>query len=157
MSLLLRESATAWGDLRLKNNDVIFEIDEPASMRKVHHYATQRELDQSAREFSARTEFSWNAFIYFVDPDHKTDRSYIEAAKSYYHIHMFATLVSGKGLLITRLLPKSGHDKGDYRINLADEPLANWDKLVADMSQRTKVAVERFRIHYVEWDMIRQE
>jgi hypothetical protein len=32
MSLLLRDSAIAWGDLRLKNNDVIFEIDEPASL-----------------------------------------------------------------------------------------------------------------------------
>jgi hypothetical protein len=106
----------------------------------VHHYSTQRELDRSAREFSARTEFSWNAFIYFVDPDHKADQSYVDAAKSYYHIHMLATLISGKGLLITRLLPKSGHDKGDYRVNLADEPLVNWDKLVAGMSQRDSVA-----------------
>jgi hypothetical protein len=70
---------------------------------------------------------------------------------------MFARLISGKGLLITRLLPKSGHDKGDCRINLADEPLADRDKLVAEMSQRTRVTVERFRVHYVEWDFIRQE
>ena len=157
MSLLLRESAASWGDLRLKNNDVILEIVTPASQLEPKVFATQRELDRSAREFSARTEFLWNAFIYFVDPDHRSDRSYIDAAKSYYHIHMFATLILGRGLLITKLLPKSGHDKGDYRVNLAEAPMAEWDKLVADMSQRTKVAVERFRIHYVEWDFIRQE
>jgi hypothetical protein len=157
MSLLLRDAATAWGDLRLKNNDVVFEIDEPASLREPIVYATQRELDRSAREFSARTEFPWNAFIYFVDPDHKTDRSYIEAAKFYYHIHMIAMLITGRGLLITKLLPKSGHDKNDARINLADAPLADWDKLVAGMSQRTRITVERFRIHYVERDLIRQE
>src|ERR1700722_16935316 len=147
MSLLLRDSAIAWGDLRLKNNDVIFEIDEPASLREPVVYMTQRESDRGAREFSARTEFPWNAFIYFVDPDHKTDRSYIEAAKFYYHIHMIATLIAGRGLLITKLLPKSGHDKGDYRLNLADAPSADWDKLVAGMSQRTRITVERFRIH----------
>lgn len=157
MPLLLRESCTAWGAMRLGNNDVVLEMIVSASQREVKVYATQREFDRAAREFSNRTEFPWDAFIYFVDPDHKTDASYIAAGKSYFHIHMIATLILGRGLLITRLLPKNGEDKGDYRINLADSPVAQWDKLVAHMTLRTKIAVERFRIHYVEWDLIRQE
>jgi hypothetical protein len=157
MSLLLREAATAWGEVGLRNNDVVFEVITPASQLEVKVYPTQREFDRAAREFSNRNEFSWDAFIYFVDPAYKSDQSYIAAAKSWYHIHMFATLVLGRGLLITKLLPKSGHDKGDYRVDLAGEPLPEWDKLVANMSQRTKIAVERFRIHFVEWYLISHE
>src|SRR4051812_23957492 len=109
MPLLLRESAASWGDIRLRNNDVVFEVITPASQLEVQVYETQREFDRAAREFSHRKEFSWDAFIYFVDPDHKNDASYLAAGRSYYHIHMFALLIPGTGLRIDRLLPKSGH------------------------------------------------
>ena len=156
MSLLLREAAIAWGDISLKNNDVQLDVVTPTSALEVKVYKTQREYDAAAREFSSRTEIPWDAFIYYVDPAHRNERSYIEAAKSYYHIHMFARLLLGKCLRIDRLLPKSGHDKGNYRVNLAEHPPAQWDSLVATMSFRTRIAVERFRIHYVERHLLRQ-
>ena len=56
----------------------------------------------------------------------------------------------GKGLFIAKPLPKCGHGKGNDRINLTDASLTDRDKRVADMSRRTKIAVERFRIDYVE-------
>ncbi len=156
MSLLLREAAVLWGDIHLRNNDIVFEVITPASQLEVKVYATRQEEEAAAREFRNRREFAWDAFIYFVDPDQARERSYIEAARSYFHIHMFATLLQGKGLRVDKLLPKSGHDKGDDRVNLVDHPLAEWDRLVATMSQRTRTAVERFRIHYIEWYLIRQ-
>jgi hypothetical protein len=157
MPLLLRETATAWGDIGLKNNDVQLEVVTPASAHEVKSYKTQREYDAAAREFSNRTDVPWDAFIYYVDPAYRNEPSYIEAAKSYYHIHMFATLMLGKCLRIDRLLPKSGHDKGDYRVNLAEHPLAQWDSLVATMSSRTRIAVERFKVHYVERFLLLQQ
>jgi len=53
-------------------------------------------------------------------------------------------------LFIAKPLPKCGHGKGNDRINLTDASLTDRDKRVADMSRRTKIAVERFRIDYVE-------
>ena len=155
MSLLLREDSILWGPYRLKNNDVTFEVVTPAADLEVKVYNTQREFDAAERAFRNKTETSWDAFIWFVDPDHKTDKSYLDAAKSYFHIHMFATLLYGQGLRIDKLLPKSGHDKGEFRVNLADRPLAEWDALVANMSIRTKLAVERFRVNFVEFYLVR--
>ncbi len=156
MPLLLREAALLWGEINLRNNNINFEVITPAAQLKVNVYATKREEEAAAREFRNRTEFTWDAFVYFVDPDHKNDQTYIDAGRSYYHIHMFAMLLQGRGLRIDKLLPKSGHDKGDHRIDLVEYPLAEWDRLVATMSQRTRITVERFRTHYVEWYLLRQ-
>jgi hypothetical protein len=149
MPLHLSERATRFGDLALANNDIVFELHTPASMLEVQSIPTAA-LKASAREFSRRTETAWDAFIYFVPQDKRNDRVFVDSAKADYHIHMFATLFFAGGLRIDRLLPKSGHDKGDYRVNLADAPLGEWATLVGDMSHRTQIAVERFRIHYVE-------
>src|SRR5262245_53626313 len=111
MSLLLREVATAWGDVSLRNNSVQFEVVTPASAYEMKVYTTKQELDASAREFSNRKNVSWDAFIYYVDPTYANEPTYIEAGKSYYHIHMFAMLELGKCLRIDRLLPKSGEAK----------------------------------------------
>lgn len=156
MPLLLRENAAFLADISLKNNDIVFEVITPDSQREVKVYASRREQEAAAREFSKRTEFRWDAFIYFIDPAHKDDPAYHSSAKSYHHIHMYATLILGKGLLIDRLLPKSGHDKGEYRVNLANEPLSEWDRLVANMSSPTRIAVERFRVHVVERYLMQQ-
>lgn len=156
MPLLLREGATYWTG-GLENNDVKIHVTTPESQMKVQEYGSKREEDQAARAFSRKTEFSWEAFIYFLDPAHKNDRGYIQSAMSDYHIHMFAKLILGQGLRIDRLLPKNGDAKGQHRLDLIGHPLAGWDSLVAHMSPRTAIAVSRFRVFYVEWHMLKYE
>jgi hypothetical protein len=150
MPILLRDKTSSWGDIALANNDILFEIIHTRQMLEVREYPNARAEAAAAREFSNRTEFRWDAFLYYVPRSMRNDADYIAVAKSDYHLHMFARLILGNGFLIEKLLPKSGHAKGDARLNLADEPTSRWAELVADMDSRTKIAVERTRIHYVE-------
>jgi hypothetical protein len=153
MPLYLKAKAIGFGDIFLANNDIVLTVRTPESMLKPKVYRLGKDdhlMKRDQLEFERRTETDWEAFIYFLPKDMQNDRAFIASAESDFHVHMFATLFFAGGLRIDSLLPKSAHNKNDRRPNLADEPLAQWDRLVADMSSRTQIAVERFRIHYVE-------
>jgi hypothetical protein len=156
MPIMLREAAVSWGDLALANNDVVLEVVTPRSSLEVKVFDSQRAYEAWDKEFRNRKTFDWDAFVFWVPPDKKADKDYLLDVRAAFHIHMIAKLTLGQGLLVEKILPKSAHERAGRQVNLADEPLDRWDGLVAGMDARTKVAVERFRTHYIERFLARQ-
>ncbi len=77
----------------------------------------------------------------------RNDPEYIESAESCYIVHMFASRSSGNGIEIEKLLPKSGDSE---RPDLAEIPTDQWDSVIPGMNSRTRITVERMRIHFIE-------
>jgi hypothetical protein len=157
MPIMLCEAALDWGPFGLANNDVVLEVVTPKASREVMVFTSIASQEYKAweREFHNRQTFDWDAFIFWVPPEKQKNKEWLLDARAAFHIHMIAQHTVGQGLLIQKLLPKSSFDREGPQINLADEPLDRWDGLVATMNERTRVAVERIRIFYVERFQVR--
>jgi hypothetical protein len=158
MPIMLRESALFGGEVALANNDVLLEVVTPTANQEAIEFTSVDSPEYKAwdKAFRNRKTFDWNAFIYWVPPNVRGDRDWLLDARAAFHIHVIAQLTLGRGLFVERLLPKSSYDRVGPQINLAGQPLEQWDGLVATMTERTRVAVERFRIFYVERFLTRE-